>query len=158
MPQVNCKVCKKEFYVKPYHQRIGMGIYCSTTCQYIGARKGKYILCDVCGKKTWKEPRQLKRSKSGKLFCSKSCHMVWKNKIMNLGENHPNWVNGKYAERGVLERSGRKIVCELCKTKDKRIMAVHHKDRNNRNNKLLNLAWLCHNCHFLVHNYNVKFK
>lgn len=42
-------------------------------------------------------------------------------------------------------------ICGLCRTRDKRILAVHHLDRNKLNNKIDNLTWLCHNCHFLVH-------
>lgn len=43
--------------------------------------------------------------------------------------------------------------CAKCKSTDKRILAVHHKDRNRQNNTVSNLVWLCHNCHFLVHHY-----
>jgi predicted HNH restriction endonuclease len=42
----------------------------------------------------------------------------------------------------------------LCGKDDKRIIAVHHIDKNRSNNKLKNLAWLCYNCHFLVHHYS----
>jgi predicted HNH restriction endonuclease len=28
---------------------------------------------------------------------------------------------------------------------------VHHIDKDRTNNTLKNLAWLCHNCHYLVH-------
>jgi hypothetical protein len=44
----------------------------------------------------------------------------------------------------------------LCSTKDERVLAVHHIDHNRLNNKLDNLAWLCHNCHHLVHHDNVE--
>lgn len=47
-------------------------------------------------------------------------------------------------------------ICTLCKTEDSRILAVHHIDKNRRNNDLKNLIWLCHNCHFLVHHYDVE--
>ncbi len=35
-------------------------------------------------------------------------------------------------------------------------MAVHHIDEDHNNNELGNLAWLCHNCHHLVHHDNVE--
>lgn len=47
-------------------------------------------------------------------------------------------------------------MCTLCKTEDKRVLATHHIDRNRLNNSVNNLAWLCHNCHFLVHHDNVE--
>ncbi len=81
--------------------------------------------------------------------------MIWKNKNSLSGENHPNWVNGEFSGRRSLERSKRQVICVLCSNNDKRLLAVHHKDRNRQNNKLKNLIWLCHNCHHLVHRYNV---
>lgn len=47
-------------------------------------------------------------------------------------------------------------ICRLCKTKDIRVLAVHHIDKNRKNNKISNLAWLCHNCHLLVHHYDAE--
>jgi len=47
-------------------------------------------------------------------------------------------------------------VCFRCRTKDKRILAVHHIDETHLNNDIKNLAWLCHNCHYLVHNDKVE--
>ena len=79
--------------------------------------------------------------------------MSWKNKIVQVGKNHPNWVGGEFAGRGILERSARKMVCEYCGNSDRRVLAVHHKDSNRKNNKPLNLIWLCHNCHHLIHHY-----
>jgi endogenous inhibitor of DNA gyrase (YacG/DUF329 family) len=53
MPQVNCKICGKEFYVKPSHQRHGWGKYCSRECQHKGQLKGEFISCAICQKKIW---------------------------------------------------------------------------------------------------------
>lgn len=72
---------------------------------------------------------------------------------MFVGKNHPNWTGGEFAGRRILERSGRKLVCEHCGNSDKRVLMVHHKDSSRKNNKLSNLIWLCHNCHHLVHDY-----
>lgn len=79
--------------------------------------------------------------------------MSWKNQNLFLGENHPNWIGGEFAGRGVLERANKKMVCERCGISDKRVLMVHHKDSNRKNNKLTNLIWLCHNCHHLAHQY-----
>jgi predicted HNH restriction endonuclease len=38
------------------------------------------------------------------------------------------------------------------------VLAVHHVDQNRTNNKVTNLAWLCHNCHHLVHRYPIERK
>ena len=153
MPIVCCKICGKEFYAKPSHLKRGWGKYCSAKCQYKGYLKGKFVYCETCGKKIWRQPKRLERSQSKKFFCSKSCQSAWRNKILHIGEKHPNWTGGEFAGRGILERSNRKKICESCGISDKRVLAVHHKDGNRKNNSIENLIWLCHNCHHLVHSY-----
>lgn len=131
---------------------MGQGIYCSAMCQYQGRKNGKTLLCDTCGKETYKQLKQLKKSKSGKFFCSKSCQTIWRNQEY-VGDKHQNWKTGLFAYRSVLSRHKIKKFCNLCETKDLRVLAVHHIDKNRKNNDLSNLAWLCHSCHFLVHHY-----
>jgi len=41
--------------------------------------------------------------------------------------------------------------CNRCKNKDLRVLEVHHKDRNRKNNKIENLEILCANCHKIEH-------
>ncbi|PIR38764.1 MAG: hypothetical protein COV34_00390 [Candidatus Zambryskibacteria bacterium CG10_big_fil_rev_8_21_14_0_10_42_12] len=148
----NCKNCSKNFYVKPAHLKSGKGLYCSLSCKYKGTRTGKLVSCSQCGVLVYKKKTELNRSKSKKYFCSKSCQFKWRNRNF-IGEKHTNWKHGKFTYRGILERSNVPKVCRLCKTTDKRVLAVHHIDHNHENNVFENLAWLCHNCHHLVHHY-----
>ena len=158
MPIVKCKICASEFYVKPSHQAKGYGKYCSRDCQYIGRRKGKYVTCDICNKEIWKTPKALKSSKSGKFFCGRSCQTKWRNKIFS-GDKHPNWQGGEHRQyRSFMLQGHKKQICKLCGLKDKRVLVVHHLNSNRKNNDLDNLIWLCCNCHYLVHHYNVKCK
>jgi len=157
MPKVKCKVCGNEFYAKPYHLRRGWGKYCSRECHHKTMRDGKFVKCNTCGKEIWRSFSLLKHSKSGKFFCGKSCQTVWRNKFFS-GSKHSNWINGESIGRKTLERSKRRVICVLCGNKDKRILAVHHKDRNRENNRFVNLIWLCHNCHHLVHRFNKRLK
>lgn len=158
MPQVKCKICNKSFYIKPSHQRYGWGKYCSRKCRDIGARKGKFVLCATCGKETWKTPKALNGSKSGKFFCSKSCQTKWRNEYFS-GNRHPNWKGGFSREyREILIKSGIKPICKLCGLQDKRLLVVHHKDKNHKNHNDKNLVWLCLNCHYLVHNHNQELE
>ncbi len=150
MPQVKCKICKKEFYIKPSHQKRGWGKFCSIQCRTKAQFRGKKLNCFGCNKIVYRSPSQIRKSKSGKYFCTKSCQTRWRNKYF-IEEKHANWKSGSKSYRKILERSGRKPLCILCKNKDKRILSVHHKDRNRKNNKLSNLVWLCLNCHYLVH-------
>ena len=103
-------------------------------------------------KKRNKTPKALKGSKSGKFFCGKSCQTIWRNGKY-IQENHPNWKDGRHSYRGVINRNKVLPICRLCKANDKRVLAVHHIDEDRTNNTIENLAWLCHNCHHLVHRY-----
>lgn len=156
MPLVKkCKVCEASFRTKPFFVKNGGGKYCSKECHYKGLRKGKVITCFICNKESYKSPQSIRRSESKKYFCSKSCQTKWRNQEF-VGEKHANFTEGMYSYRSVLNRHKILQICRLCKDKDKRVLAVHHVDKNRKNNKLSNLAWLCHNCHFLVHHYDVE--
>ncbi len=155
MPVVRCKLCNRRFYAKPSWIKSGGGKYCSRKCQYASYRKGRVVSCFICGKRVYKSPRYLKRAT--KHFCSKSCQTKWRNTIF-IGSKHANWKEGRYAYRSVLSRHKIPRLCKLCKTKDSRILAVHHIDMDHSNNRLSNLVWLCHNCHFLVHHYDIERK
>lgn len=156
MPFVNCRICKKEFYIKPSHLKLGYGKYCSRKCSNIGVRTGKIVICDICGKSIWRTPRAFDQSKSGKFFCSKSCQTLWRNKFYS-GERHPNWKGGEHQEyRRRLLETGEKLECEVCGNNDIRVLIVHHIDKSRSNNEVKNLVWLCMNCHFLVHYHGIK--
>jgi len=154
MPQVSCKLCEKEFYAKPFFLKKGNAKYCSAECQYKAARKGSNVPCYICKKETYRSKAKLKSSKSKKYFCNKSCQTKWRNREF-IGEKHANWIHGRSAYKSVLTRNKIPAVCKICKTKDERVLAVHHKDQDRLNNKLNNLVWVCHNCHHLVHNYGI---
>ena len=48
--------------------------------------------------------------------------------------------------RGLLNK------CERCGfDKSPQILGVHHKDRNRKNNEMINLEVLCPNCHSMEH-------
>ena len=155
MPVVNCKICGKKFSVRPSHLKMGWGKYCSRKCHHDDMKTGKKIFCFICGREVYRSPTRIIRSKSQKHFCSKSCQTKWRN-TQYVGPKHLNWKNGKSAYRSVLARNGIKAVCSHCGISDTRILAVHHVDENHLNNDARNLAWLCHNCHYLVHHDNVE--
>ncbi len=152
MPKVNCVLCKKEFSAKPFWIKKGYGKYCSTVCQYEGRKKGEDRTCETCGKISYKQQKAIKNSKSGKFFCGKSCQTKWRNGEF-AGILHANYKNGNTTYRNLLLKNSKIKSCMLCDKDDLRILAVHHIDKNRSNNDLSNLAWLCHNCHFLVHHF-----
>ncbi len=140
------------FYVKPCHQRMGYGKYCSIKCRNESQKKGKYIICDTCGNKAWKSPKEIKRSKSRMYFCSKTCQTKWRNKYFS-GENHENWKGGKAVYRKKLLDSDRVTKCDNCGINDVRVLTAHHIDKDRTNNEISNLKWLCLNCHHIEHKY-----
>ncbi len=148
-----CEKCNKPFTAKPFHIRKGHGRFCSRRCNFDAMKTGELRACDTCGKATYKTPKQIRVSKNKKYFCSKTCQTIWRNGIF-IGPRHASWKHGKNAYQSVLRRIGRKEICQLCQTSDARVLATHHIDKDKTNNKPENLAWLCHNCHFLVHHYS----
>ncbi|MFH1170438.1 MAG: HNH endonuclease signature motif containing protein [Candidatus Vogelbacteria bacterium] len=155
MPITNCFRCRKLFYAKPVHIKRGFGKYCSIKCKKLSTRKRIIVLCATCGRKTEKTPSQLDHSKSGKFFCGKSCQTIWRNKEFT-GPKHRLWKDGANMHRRILINSRINQICKLCRTKDLRVLAVHHIDENHLNNALTNLVWLCHNCHYLAHYDSLK--
>lgn len=156
MPITSCLICKKSFYAKQNHLDKGWYRCCSIKCKAILQKKGKDQNCFVCDKIIYRSLGQIKKSKSGKFFCNKSCQTGWRNKLF-IEEKHKNWNGGKRSYREILKRTNKKRVCFCCNNKDERVLAVHHIDQNRNNNLKNNLMWLCHNCHHLVHN-SSKFK
>ncbi len=155
MINTKCIFCNKEFLIKPSFYKNGKGKFCSLNCKNSAKRNGLIVSCFICKKETYKTQKILNRSKSKKYFCSKSCQTIWRNSEF-VGEKHANWKHGKQAYRTVLLRNRTITKCNLCGTEDKRVLAVHHIDKNRLNNKIENLAYLCHNCHHLVHHYKVE--
>lgn len=158
MGNSKCIICGKEFLVKSSLLKRGWGKYCSKPCQYKGQLKGKIISCFVCGEKIYRSLNDIKKSKSGKYFCGKSCQTLWRNSMVYFGKNHPNWKGGVSVYKNVLIRFNIPRVCRRCGNNDKRILAVHHLDKNKKNNLPMNLVWLCHNCHFLIHYDKIEYK
>jgi len=145
-----CEKCGLSFYARPAHIKMGWGKFCSTKCQYESFRNGKMMRCDTCGKKVYRTPKRIFRSKSGKVFCDKSCQTKWRNKEFS-GKRSLLWKDGHATYRDAMLKSGVPKKCLLCEEDDFRVLAVHHIDQNRKNYKVENLAWLCHNCHHLVH-------
>ena len=119
--------------------------------------KGKFVDCAECGKEIWRTPRDFRKSKSNKFFCSKTCQTIWRNKTYS-GSRHVNWAGGESVYRNILVNHGIAPICARCGEKDQRVIIAHHKDKNRKNNNIKNLVWLCLNCHYLSHHYNEPVK
>jgi hypothetical protein len=142
--------------VKPSHQKLGWGKYCSIECRTKSQFVGDFVGCSSCKKKIYRSKGSMRHSKSGTFFCNKACQVTWENK-QRVGEKHPNWINGINTYRNILLRSGVKQVCNSCNFNDKRVLVAHHIDHNRNNNDQSNLVWMCMNCHYLLH-HDEKFE
>lgn len=149
--QRQCQICTKIFFIKPSHARIGWGKYCSQTCRHSGQLRGQFFNCHWCNKAVWRSPNQIQKSSSGFFFCNKHCSMAWKNSDLRSGSNHPLWQGGESSYRQRMKLKDLAPVCTVCGIEDVRVLAVHHINRNRKNNDFSNLMWLCHNCHYLEH-------
>lgn len=103
-----------------------------------------------CGKEIERALSEIKRSKTGNVYCSKSCSNTINNTLFKSGENHPNYISGISSYRKMrMGKVGAK--CEKCGIDNPCVLEVHHKDRNRKNNKIENLQLLCANCHLIEH-------
>ena len=147
-----CNVCGKVFFIKKFHAQKGWGRCCSIKCRSRAQRNGKWVKCEYCGKEIYRTPRDFKKSKSNRFFCSVNCHCAWENKNVRCGVNAPNWIAGESAYRDLMHKYKIPYKCARCGISDKRVLIVHHKDGNRRNNIISNLERLCCNCHAILHN------
>lgn len=151
---VKCDQCGKEVNKRPSYVKNNLDNswknYCSDKCKKLGQFKGKEYECGYCGKIIYRIPSQVKKSKSGFVFCDRSCACAYNNKTLRSNENNPNWKGGETLyKRIALETYVRK--CSICGFEDKDALDVHHIDMNKLNNNKDNLIILCANHHALVH-------
>jgi 5-methylcytosine-specific restriction endonuclease McrA len=147
MKQVECIVCKKKYEIelKRYNQKIkeNSAFYCSDECR---KHKGSTLCkCATCGKEVWKPNSQIARSKTGNMFCSRSCANSLNNTLFKSGANHYAYSGSNYREKALNIYPHKCMVCGY--DEDERILEIHHIDENHSNNEISNLSVLCPNCH-----------
>lgn len=143
----NCITCGNEFYAFPSYIKkcnaAGVKIsYCSMKCYDKTGKNNPFY-----GKKQSAESLQKGREHPNA------------RRFGRPGINNPNVVRygEEYGFKGSrFEWWRRKLLrdigqCERCGYEDKRILTVHHIDRNHSNNAQENLTLLCWNCHMKDH-------
>jgi hypothetical protein len=151
---VKCDQCGKEINKKPCHVKInaekGHKNYCSDKCRKTGQFKGQLYNCGYCSKEIYRIPSQVKKSKSGLVFCNSSCACSYNNTALRSGENNPNWKDGETAYTRFAYNTYKKE-CSICGFNNENALEIHHIDKNRANNELDNLIILCANHHTLIH-------
>lgn len=157
MTIINCDYCKERFSKKASQINRSIKHYCSQACRYQGRKMGVMVKCYLCSKEVYKSRQAMSRSMNKKYFCSKKCSNIWLGK-QHSESNHPNWITGGFSYKAMMKRRSSNPSCVICGKTDTRILAIHHTNKNRQNNNPVNLAWLCHNCHFLVHHHAEEYK
>jgi hypothetical protein len=104
-----------------------------------GFDNGLYqILCKVCSSPIVRPPSQL--AKSQRLFCSQKCYQSIR--------------QGKYVPWRQGQRRARAVVARHFDLKPEHI--VHHEDRDNRNNSLLNLMVFANQSEHMAYHHGIS--
>lgn len=106
--------------------------------------------CGYCKSIINVRPRRLIASKSGLVFCNRSCKESAQSIEFGLETLQPgHYATGKWGYRKrALKHLGK--ICNKCGyDKDERMLDVDHKDNNRKNGNLSNLEVLCVWCHAL---------
>lgn len=155
----NCIICDYEFYAPKNIESIRTcSKYCKGRLLALHKLKGKYLLCRVCDKPIWCQP------KKNRSFCSKRCADLG----TTIFTNERNISRGKYKkyygqnwhQQRRLARKRDLYVCQLCGINENEYgkeLSVHHIkpfllfDNYIEANDLNNLTSICEPCHRKTH-------
>lgn len=129
--------CGGEIIVKPHHKRFGLPRFLPSHYSKVKTPEHRKKLSDTI-KKLYdtKRPRGMGFPKG--IIPANAKYKDGRNIYRKIAFNH-------YGKK-----------CQKCGVDDMRVLTVHHKDRNRKNNNIENLEVLCYNCHYL--NHSKKFK
>jgi len=152
--KVSCSHCnavfEKEAKIVKYYKKQNYKYFCSTKCNLDSKKMGNDKKCSHCGKDVYVTSSMAKNSKSNRFFCSRSCSASFNNKHYRTGINHPNYKGGKWSyRRKALEFYNKK--CSICGYAVVKVLQVHHRDCDRKNNDIKNLDVLCPTHHKEFH-------
>lgn len=138
----DCASCGTNFYARPKGNR-PRAKYCCVDCMYKGRNKqrSEVVPCATCGKELRRHVGRLSKNS----YCGYNCMAA--GRVRELPK-----TNNPFSVRVWFSRYNRMSECEVCGYGETpRILVLHHKDRNRKNNDLSNLQVLCPNCHAIEH-------
>ena len=140
-PNTTCLICDKGIYRRPGEIKLNKGrVFCGQSCFGISCRKEHP--CIVC-----KKPILAGLHKK---TCSRAC--ANKNRAgtkYKRGRPRDKVRSQLALKKRLLKERGTQ--CGRCTYTKAKILQVHHKDRDRKNNSLENLELLCPNCHMEEH-------
>lgn len=153
--KTKCAGCNNDFECSTrkynFNKKHSLALYCSRECYKNSKQQRVLASCANCGVNVERRNSQFKRSKTGHVYCSKSCAVANNNRLFKTHTDHPLFKTGLSSYRQRKIDSMEKPACEECGNDIQCVLQVHHKDGNRKNNKLENLSLLCANCHVLKH-------
>ena len=146
---VKCLVCRSEVWRRLTH--LHKTTFCSPACSRAYKTTAVFYKCSYCQTNVLKTPSEIKKSKSGRAFCNRSCATSYNNQF-KTGINHGNWGGGAYrqnafAHYGIRCRNKNCVLTAHNIDIPEKLIDVHHIDGNRQNNNLDNLIPLCVWCH-----------
>lgn len=152
----SCEFCNMPFNASQKEVKRGNAKFCSISCGSKRPRKKiePNNVCAVCGLEFFRSPSKMKNAKHGFQFCSRKC----KELAQSVKSVHaikeilpPHYGDGRWEYRRYAFENFNNS-CNRCGYDEcKKILEVHHKDRDKSNNDLTNLEILCPNCHAKEH-------
>lgn len=148
--RAQCATCAADFVRRASHSN-GKKEFCSRKCSQLASRRRLVVECAQCSKVIEVSFNRIAKSKSGLVFCGKSCMVQAQRLLDGIPEIHPpQYGKGdtqykKTAFRN-LERK-----CADCGLAFLPLLTVHHIDGNRKNGSVSNLEILCHNHHMIRH-------
>lgn len=79
--ETTCEYCQKTYKKETYDFKRTKHDFCSKQCAGLARDKQLHTNCEICGKPTTVKQKDVKKSKSGKFFCSRSCAAIFNNKL-----------------------------------------------------------------------------
>ena len=139
-----CSSCPNIFYV-PKHRLDST--FCSMECCARSKSQKQEVECGHCGTRFLVQPKRLRNSASGRLFCKRKC----KDEAQSMGgsfpQSHLKTGFHNYRERALRFHGA---VCKSCGyDKHERMLDADHIDGNRENSSPSNLQVLCVWCHAL---------
>ena len=135
-----CEICGKEFEAQDWRKRK----YCSKRCSATRPNSGQYKKGHEHDEET-EEKRLLAIRKNPSDGMQGKKHSEKTKKQMSENSKIPyNYIDGGYRKK--IESNK----CSIC-GEDKKRIVIHHKDKNRKNNKILNLQSVCDKCHSKIH-------
>ena len=157
----NCLQCNKRFDARRVDVKRGHAKFCSRSCssKYRSLNSSSpqnNVTCATCGIGVYRKPSQIKNSKNKIFFCSRVCKEKAQqiDTVYSIPEIQPNHYGNKISIHSYRVRALKELgeSCNRCGYNEyKKVLQVHHKDRDRLNNSIENLEVLCPTCHMVEH-------